>query len=83
MTGSYRYASKVRVTSALEGHDPIWMFAGKVDDGAEMVLEVEGEQEPVTVELIERFHTDERMTGEEVVEFGKRQDDDERWNDAE
>lgn len=81
--GNYRWASKVRVDPPLDGTDGVWMFAGKVEDGAERLREADGEQERVTLEVLKRFHADQRMTADEVLEFAKQQDDDERWDDDE
>ena len=75
--GDYRWASVVKVEPPLYDNDGVWVFAGKVDDGAEWVREVDGETERVTLELIERFHADERMTEQEAVQFGKNQS--EEW----
>jgi len=89
MPGVYRWASKVRLTTADPANNrdvgQVTMLAGKKEDGDTAYTVIDEEEESfvkIKLEVIERFHADERMTEEEIIDFGIKQDEDAGWADV-
>ncbi len=80
MSGNYRYASKVRLTmddprneNMTEG--TVMMLAGKCDEGVAYTV-VDEEKEGYTnveCEVLAQYHADERMSEDEIKNFGVAQ----------